>query len=106
MKTRYLCEPSVITESYVGMYLIKVFSYANVTISNRPPDRRRPAGLRNGGDHRPVGRGLLLRAAPFAHRAPPRRAPAPVRGQATGRWGIGRCPDCGSDRLGAFPTLC
>ena len=29
MKTRYLCEPSVITESYVGMYLIKVFSYRN-----------------------------------------------------------------------------
>jgi len=29
MKTRYLCEPSVITESYVGIYLIKVFSYCN-----------------------------------------------------------------------------
>ena len=29
MKTRYLCEPSVITESYVGMYLIKVFHYCN-----------------------------------------------------------------------------
>lgn len=27
MKTRYLCEPSVITESYMEMYLINVFSY-------------------------------------------------------------------------------
>jgi hypothetical protein len=27
MKTRYLCQPSVITKSYVGMFLIKLSSY-------------------------------------------------------------------------------